>query len=352
MLTTHLEEICISPDATILEALAAIDRGAKALCCVVDDESRLSAVLTDGDVRRALLGGASLDAPALQHASVNPRTVSSGTSRALVIDLMRSLRISAVPEVDADRRLVGLHTLTDVLGKPDLPNAAVIMAGGRGTRLGSLTHSTPKPLMTVAGRSIIEWLVLGLVGGGIRQIYVSVNHLADQIIEHLGDGDQLGCRIEYLRERPDKPLGTAGSLTLLPDAVRRARDSLIVLNGDLMVEFEPDRLIAHHRSSGSQLSMAVRPYSHTVPFGVVEVDEAGSVVEILEKPDLRVDINTAVYCLDPDLIDLLPPGEPSTMPELAQSCLDSGRRVTAWRMTSEWIDVGTPADLARAKGHA
>lgn len=352
MIVSHLEGICVAPDATILEAIAAIDHGANSLCCVIDDDKRLVAVLTDGDVRRALLNGAPLPSPALPHATTTPRTVPAGTARALVIDLMRSVRISAVPEVNDDQQLIGLHTLSEVLGTPDLPNSAVIMAGGRGTRLGTLTASTPKPLMTVAGRSIIEWLVLGLVGDGIRHIYISINHLADQVVEHLGDGTALGCKIEYLREEINNPLGTAGSLTLLPAAVREGSEPIIVMNGDLMTEFDASRLLAYHRDIGARLTMGVRNYSHTVPFGVVEHDDDKWVTAIAEKPSLQVDINTAVYCVDADLIGLLPANEPSTMPGLVQACLDENLPVSAWTMASDWIDVGTPADLARAKGHA
>ena len=103
---------------------------------------------------------------------------------------------------------------------PRLPNPVVVMAGGKGTRLGELTRNTPKPLLRVAGRSILEWILLNLVGGGIHDVYVSVNHLADQVEDHLGDGSRLGCRVRYLREEPDRPLGTAGSLSLLRAADR------------------------------------------------------------------------------------------------------------------------------------
>ena len=119
-------------------------------------------------------------------------------------------RATAIPEVDAAGGCAGVHALSDVVGPPALPNTAVVMAGGKGTRLGDLTRHVPKPLMTVAGRPIIDWIILGLVGDGIRRIQVSVNHLADQIIEHLGDGTRLGAEVGYLREHPDRPLGTAG----------------------------------------------------------------------------------------------------------------------------------------------
>ena len=145
----------------------------------------------------------------------------------------------------------------------------MIMAGGEGTRLGELTRDTPKPLMEVAGRSILEWIVLNLVGGGIRDIYVSVNHLADQIEEHLGDGSRLGCTVRYLREEPDLPLGTAGSLGLLRAEHPDLAVPTLVMNGDLMVQFEPEQLLDFHDATGAAVTVATRPYQHEVPFGVV-----------------------------------------------------------------------------------
>lgn len=351
MRTEALERVCAAKDVSILEALAIIDRGAHAMCCIVDESDHLVAVLTDGDVRRALLGGASLDSPALNYASTSPRTVRVGTSRAHVLDLMRSLSISALPEIDDVGRLVNLHTLSEITGATPLANPAVIMAGGKGTRLGELTRTTPKPLMTVAGRPIIEWIILGLVSDGVRNIYVSVNHLADQIVEHLGTGEAFGCSINYLTETPDNPLSTAGSLTLLPPEVTaEGAPPIIVMNGDLMVEFDTQTLLDYHASKGSALTIGTRAYTHRVPFGVLQTDSSRQVTDIVEKPDIEVEINTAIYCVQPELIGLLPYNQSSTMPDLAQICLDSGRAVTAWSITGDWIDVGTPNDLARAKG--
>jgi NDP-sugar pyrophosphorylase family protein len=204
-------------------------------------------------------------------------------------------------------------------------------------------------MMSVAGRSILEWIILGLVGDGIRQVYVSVNHLADQIVDHLGDGSQLGVTIEYLREDPEKPLGTGGSLALIED---RPTDSILVINGDVLVEFDARELLQFHRSAGARVTMGVRQYTHSVPFGVVETTAGDRVARIVEKPDLQVTVNAAVYCIEPDLIDTIPTGTMSHMPDLVQQCLDTNQPVVAWPITSDWIDVGTPADLARAKGMA
>lgn len=336
--------------ATLRDALLVIDRSGTRVCLLVDDAGRLAGLLTDGDLRRAIIRGKSLEERAIDHATTSPHTVAAGSPRALVVDLLAALHVSAVPEVASDGTLLGLHTLSDVVGARPLPNIAVIMAGGRGSRLGDLTSDTPKPLMTVAGRSIIEWLVLGLVGDGIRDVHVSVNYLADQIEEHLGDGSRLGCSIRYLREDPDRPLGTAGSLALLRAERRDLTDPVLVMNGDLMVQFDAGDLLRTHRRTGATVTMATRSYQHEIPFGVVE-SEAGRVTRVSEKPTLSFDINAAVYAVAPHALDWVPEGRASGMPDLVETCLAKGEVVTAWPIGGEWIDVGTPTDLARAKGH-
>lgn len=335
--------------STLLEAIEVIDRGALAICCLTDSEGRLRGVLTDGDIRRALIAGHPLTAPAIDHATTSPHTVVAGTPRAHVLDLMNAWRVAAIPEVDAAGRVHGVHALSDVVGPAALPNVAVIMAGGKGTRLGDLTRHLPKPLMTVAGRPILDWIILGLVGDGIRRIHLSVNHLADQIIDHVGDGSRLGAEVSYLREDPETPLGTGGSLALIED---RPTEPMLVMNGDLMVDFDARQLLRFHQQSQSRATIGVRRYSHTVPYGVVEQDSDHRIQHLVEKPDLEVSINTGVYCIDPDLIDLVPPNTMSHMPDLVERCLDDNQRVSAWELSSDWIDVGTPADLARAKGDA
>ena len=289
-------------------------------------------MLTDGDVRPAILAGADLAGPALPHATTKPQVVPTGHGRAGVLDMMRALRISVVPEVDGDGRPTGVHTMSDVVGVPDLPNPVVIMAGGKGTRLGALAASTPKPLMEVAGRTILEWIVLNLVGGGVREVYVSVNHLAEQVEDHLGDGSRLGCSVRFLREHPDRPLGTAGSLSLL----RAERPDLavptIVMNGDLMVEFEPEQLLAFHESCRASITVATRTYEHEVPYGVVQHAADHVVAGISEKPTVTLSVNAGVYAVSPHVLDRVEPGVPTTMPALVQDCLDREETVSAWRL--------------------
>ena len=205
----------VARTGTIRDGLTALDRGAAGIALAVDEDGRLVGIATDGDLRRALLRGAALDdllEVALNHEFL---AVPAGRGRADALDLMRAHRINAVPVVDATGRPVGLHLLHAFLAPVERENWAVIMAGGEGTRLRPLTDAMPKPMLGVAGRPILERIVLHLLGFGIRRFFISVNYLADVIEAHFGDGSSLGVSIEYLRE--DEPLGTGGALGLLPE---------------------------------------------------------------------------------------------------------------------------------------
>jgi len=316
---------------------------------LVDEHHVLVGVLTDGDVRRGILSGATLDTPALELATRTPTVVVEGTSHANALDLMRATHLEQLPVVDKDRRVVGLHTLAEIVGRPQLESVAVVMAGGRGVRLGEMTQHTPKPLVPIAGRPIIEWVILNLVSGGITRFYVAVNYLAERIVERLGDGSGVGARIEYIREGPADPLGTAGALALLdrselPDA------PLVVTNADLMVQFEVGDLLDMHTSHGYAATVTTRRYEHQVPFGVVERGAGHTVASLVEKPVLDVEVNAGIYALAPEVLDLVPDGRASTMPSLIEVCLERRLPVGVWAMESDWIDVGTPPDLARARG--
>lgn len=344
-----LSNVCVGPGATVRQALEAIDRGASAIALVTDD-GLLRGVITDGDIRRGLLSGAQLDSPALTFANVEPHVVRPEATRASVLDLMRSLRISEVPVVDAAGTLVGLHTLNDIVGRKPLSNIAVIMAGGKGTRLGALTKDTPKPLMTVADRTIIEWIILGLVESGITNIYVSVAYLAEKIKDHLGDGSQLGCKISYLYEDPATPLNTAGALGLLHHEVPDISEPVIVTNADLMVRYSAADLLAFHSSKDAAVTVAARPYTHQVPFGVLEIGEGRSISAVVEKPTIEFEISTGIYAVSPEALAMVPYMKPFSMPDLVKACIDDTKNVAAWPIESDWIDVGTPKDLATAKG--
>jgi NDP-sugar pyrophosphorylase family protein len=310
----------------------------------VGGDGRLAGVVTDGDIRRALLGGRSLDEPVAPILTRSYLAVAPGDERAAVLELMRARRISAIPVVDSTGRPIGLHLLHEFLDRVSRTNWAVVMAGGQGTRLRPLTDSTPKPMLRVAGRPILERIVLHLVGIGITRIFVSVNYLGDVIESHFGDGSAFGARIDYLRE--ERPLGTAGALGLLPEP---PTEPLLLLNGDLVTSADLGGLLAFHVAGGFDATIGFRRYLHTIPFGSVE-RERDTVVGLVEKPTIEREVNTGMYALDPAVVALVERNEPVSMPDLIATALEAGRPVGAFEIEDDWVDVGQREQLVRARG--
>jgi len=225
-------------------------------------------------------------------------------------------------------------------------NWAVIMAGGQGVRLRPLTDDLPKPMLSVAGRPIIERLVLHLVGSGFKRIFVAVNYLGDVIEEHLGDGSRLGARVEYLRE--DQALGTAGALGLLPEP---PTEPVLLLNGDIVTNADLGGLLDAHTSGGFRATIGTRRYRHTVPFGCVERD-GDRVTQIEEKPTLEREVNSGIYALDPSVVARVVAGHRVDTPDLIADLLAAGDPVGAFEIEDEWIDIGQREQLAAARGVA
>jgi dTDP-glucose pyrophosphorylase len=338
-----LERYAVSRDATLRDALRALESGDGELALVLEG-STLLGVVTDGDVRRALLAGASLADPVAPLVNRRCLAVSPSTDRAEVLDLMRTRGVRAIPVVESDGTLVGLHRAQEVLGLPTRPNIAVIMCGGRGARLGPLTDAIPKPMLTVAGRPILERLVLLLASQGITKIYLAVHYLASIIEEHFRDGASLGVEIHYLRE--SEPLGTGGALSLLPQGPAHP---VVVMNGDLVTQARVGAMLDAHARAGAMATVGVRRYRHVVPFGCVEVDE-GRVVAMEEKPALSKLVNTGLYVLEPSVIARVPRGTPFALPSLLEGCLSRGERVQSFEIVDEWIDVGQRERLLHARG--
>lgn len=339
-----IRESCIGVGASLYEAMKAIQSGACGIALVTDSTGALLGVMTDGDIRRAVLAGASLQDRLEAYVVRNCKFVSPQVRRSDVLDLMRAHHLNQIPIIDQAGHLVGLHLLREMLGAEPRPNWAVIMAGGRGERLRPLTDRVPKPMIKVAGRPILERIVLHLVGFGIRRIFISVNYLADLIESHFGDGTAYGCRIDYLREA--QPLGTGGSLRLLPE---KPQHPLLVLNGDLVTQFDVGGILACHGQGHYMATMGLHEYVHEIPFAVVDVD-SGRLTRISEKPTVSFLANTGIYVLEPALLDRIPDGIPMGVPSLFEDCIKRGEPTGSFFIEDEWTDVGRHDQLQQARG--
>jgi dTDP-glucose pyrophosphorylase len=338
----HLQELFLTPTTPVLEAMRIIDRGAAQVALVVDEQRRLLGTLTDGDIRRGLLHGASLEAPVEQLMNRRFRFVRSGEDQAALLEMMRREVLRQIPVLDMEGRVEQLLLLQELLNPPQLSNAVVIMAGGKGTRLRPHTEHCPKPMLPVGDQPMLEILLEQCITSGFRRFFLSVNYLKEQIIDHFADGSRWGVSINYLVE--DEPLGTAGSLQLLPDSLT---EPFLVLNGDVLTRLNPSQLLHFHSEHQAQATLCVREHELTVPFGVVQTNGV-ELADFEEKPTYRHLVNAGVYVIDPQLLPLLLPHQPTDMPSLLQAAQQAGHRVAVCPIYEYWIDVGRPETLQEA----
>ncbi len=336
------EEALIGPDTSLRQALETIDRAGCQMALVVDGERRLLGTLSDGDARRGLLRGLTLAdrASAAMHAS--PTCARTGDDPQAILATMRRLGLHQVPVLDSQGVVVGLQTVDDFLATPVRDNWVVVMAGGLGTRLEQLTRDTPKPMLRIGSRPLLETIVRGYAEQGFRRFYFAVNYKAEQIEAHFGDGAPLGVEICYLRER--ERLGTAGALSLLPQTPQQP---IVVTNADLLTKEDYGRMVDRHVESGADATMAVRDYEMQVPFGVVR-ERDGRIEAIEEKPVQRFVVSAGMYVLSPSALALVPPGQCCDMPSLFETMVARGLRTRCHHTDGYWLDIGRLPDYERA----
>jgi dTDP-glucose pyrophosphorylase len=339
-----MKQWCVSSDASLVKCMKVIQGNGAGIALAVDSSFRLIGTISDGDIRKALLGGSSLDSPLSPHINRNCFSVLSSVSRAEVLDVMNARRFEQIPIVDEGRRVIGLHLLHDIVGNVPCPNWAVVMAGGKGKRLKPFTENVPKPMIKVAGRPILERIILHLVGSGIRQIFISVNHLAEVIENHFQDGSAYGAKIAYLRE--NSTLGSGGAISLLPEIPEHP---VLVMNGDLLAEANCGDMISFHAQNDFYATMGVYSYFHQVPYGCVEIKE-NRLAKLEEKPVLEKLVNAGIYVLSPQAVTTIPKNTPFPITTLFEDALSKNLSCGVFSLEKEWLDVGTPKQLRQARG--
>lgn len=340
---TDLEQFTVPTGAPLLEALCIIDESGIGAALVVDDGERVMGIITDGDVRRAILADASLSEEVDGYCTRKFVSVSLEAGRTEVLDLMQARSLLHLPVVDADNRLKGMHLLKQLIGSDAKPNWAVVMAGGKGTRLRPITEHLPKPMVKVAGRPILERIVLHLVSHGFQRIFLAVNYMAEVIEDHFRNGEDFGCRIDYLRE--DVPLGTGGALSLLPEVPEHP---LVAMNGDLVVQANFARMLQFHTEGHYHATLGAKMYSHQVPYGCLSC-EGNRLAGIEEKPRLERLINAGIYVLSPRAVAEIPK-EFFPITDVFNNALEANLPCGVFEIEDEWSDVGQPREYLAANG--
>jgi dTDP-glucose pyrophosphorylase len=337
-------QIVLSPDAPLRAAMTAMTACQVGLVMVVDARRKLLGVLVDNDLRRALLAGAELSSPVRRAMNPKPVVLRKGTPPEEVSELFRLTGHKNIPVVDARGRLVELTAIHDYAAIPKrYPNRVVLMAGGQGRRLLPLTEDTPKPMLKLGGKPILEHLVEQLAAAGFVHFVISVNYLAEKIRDHFGDGSRWGVEIEYVTER--KPLGTVGALRLLKPT---PKEPFLVMNGDVLTKANFGALLDFHASEKGLATVCVKSHEIQIPYGVVELS-GRRMSRFREKPTHRFLINAGIYVLDPRALAFIPKGRPCDMPELLASIRRKRRSgVACFPVEEYWLDIGGLHEYRRA----
>lgn len=334
-------EAVLSPSASIKQAITKLNNTGLQIVLVLDASDMLLGTLTDGDIRRGLLKGLTLENAIDAAMCSNSLVVPPEMGRGMVLQIMEANRLRQLPVVDASRKVVGLH-LWDEISITSFPNSMVIMSGGLGMRLRPHTESCPKPMLLVAGKPMLEHIVERAKTEGFSHFIIAVQYLGHIIEGYFGNGENFGIRIEYLRETT--PLGTAGALSLLTP---RPELPFIVTNGDVLSDIRYGELLNFHARHSAIATMAVRLHEWQHPFGVVQT-QGIDIVGFDEKPVARTHINAGIYALSPEALGSMAANTRCDMPTFFEQLQAEGKRTIAYPMHEPWLDVGRPDDLNQA----
>jgi len=334
----------INPKTSLQEAIHVIDKAALQIALVIDDLGRLSGVVTDGDIRRALIRGLPLDHAVAEVMNANPKVASINDSKTKMCATMEAHTLIHLPVLDIDDKVVGLETLQGLYKQPHFQNPVFLMAGGFGTRLRPLTNVCPKPLLEIGGKPILETILESFVSSGFKKFYIAVHYLADQIKDYFGDGQRWGVQINYVEEH--EPLGTAGALGLLPFDLPDL--PIIVMNGDILTQIDFPRLLAYHNEHQGIATLCVRQYEHQIPYGVVSI-EGQRITGIVEKPIHSCFSNAGIYVLNQALVQTIAKQQQLDMPQFLNQQIMAGGVVSMFPVHEYWLDIGREADFLRAE---
>ena len=346
---TDLDNIIATTGNTLRDAMCMLETSGTGIVLVCNKQQCLVDTVTDGDVRRAILTNTNFDTPLWRlygekaRDGKEPITALADESNGSLHNRMTNARVRHLPLVDAEHHIVGLAVLDRASSQDACENVqAVVMAGGFGTRLRPLTDNTPKPMLPIGERPLLERTVVQLRDCGIRDVRLTTHYLPDQIVDHFGNGSRFGVDIEYVAE--DRPLGTAGSLKLLPSSDK----PLIIINGDILTSVDFGELIKYHRENRADMTVGVRQYEINVPREVIESSE-GLATKVDASPRYNFLVNAGIYVIEPQVHQYIPDDRRFDMTELIECTIDNGGHVASFPVIEYWLDIGHHEDFIRAQ---
>jgi len=337
-----VDDIKLTETSTMKEAFKAVNNGTAKIAIVVNCDDKLVGTITDGDLRRALLSGGALSDKIQGVFNVTPVSANTNNTKEEITNICLSEQIHQIPIVDSNGKVVGIEVVDNLIKAESYNNKVVLMVGGLGSRLKSLTDRIPKPMLPVGDKPILQTIVERFVS--YVNIVMCIGYKSNIIQDFFGNGEQFGANIEYVLE--DERMGTAGALSLLSKN-QKPEELFFVMNGDLLTSVNFECLMDFHIKSKGKATMCVREYDFQVPYGVV--DTAGEdIVSITEKPVHKFFVNAGVYVLEPECIDLIPRNKFYDMPSLFEELLRLQQKVTSFPIQEYWLDIGRIEEYDRA----
>lgn len=339
---SNVDLLKVRPESSILETLQAIDKGVMGIALVVDQEDCLIGTVTDGDIRRAIINHNSLEDPISKIMNKDLVKAHMGLSKYKLITIMKAYGINQIPLVNENNKLVDIKKLSDLLSTDKKTNKLVIMAGGLGTRLKPLTNTTPKPLLPIGNKPILETILEHAELYGIVDIVITLNYLSKYIENYFGNGSLLGVNITYVNE--EDSLGTAGAISLIEEPIV---DDLFVINGDILTRVNFDLMLKKHKENKNFLTVGTRPYQTQIPYGIInETEEEIKYIE--EKPVLEYTINAGIYIISPQAIKEIPKKQFFHMTDLIEKLIAQNKKVGTFLIQDYWLDIGKINDYYKA----
>ncbi|EDM23162.1 nucleotidyltransferase family protein [Caminibacter mediatlanticus] len=338
-----MKNVFLKENDTIKQALEIIDKGAMKIAFVVDNSNKLIGSVSDGDIRRALLNGKTLEDKIENIYNKNPLKAHISDDRKNIINLCLNKKIYQIPLVDDENRIVDIFELEEALRYIEYPNKVVLMVGGLGTRLRPLTEKTPKPMLKVGNKPILQTIVEQFRNYGFKNFIFCVNYKNEIIKDYFKDGKEFGVNIEYVLE--EKRMGTAGALSLI--SKNKLNEPFFVMNGDILTNVNFENMMQFHLENNAIATMGVRNYSYTVPFGVVEMN-SNLIIDIKEKPTQTYFVSAGIYVLNPETLSYIPYNEYYDIPELFKVLIKENKKTISFPIREYWLDIGRIEEYERA----
>jgi dTDP-glucose pyrophosphorylase len=338
----NFESIRLAINSTIKDALKILDAGAMHIALVLDDENKLIGTITDGDIRRGILNGLTLDDGIESIIFRTPTVCSVNDTKEDILKIAVAKKLYQIPIVDLDGVLIGIDEVDELLKPAEHTNKVILMVGGMGTRLRPLTNDRPKPLLEVGSKPILETIIDNFAKYGFKNIILSVNYKSQMIEDYFGDGSKFGVTIDYVHE--DERMGTAGALSLMREQLT---EPFFVMNGDLLTNVNFEHMLEYHLSNQAIATMGVREYDFQVPYGVVNID-GHQITSIEEKPVHKFFVSGGMYILDTDVLSTIPDNTFYDMPTLFEKLMAKKQKAISFPIREYWLDIGRMSDFEQA----